>query len=55
MHASLREEPRPDVVLWWMVLTNIAPEGDAMADIMEDGSMGAGGTWRGYEIQDLVV
>ena len=55
MYASLREEPRLDVVLWLVVLTNIAPEFDVMADIMEDGSMGAGRTWRGNEIQDLGV
>ena len=55
MHALLMEDPRPDVVLWLVVLTNIVPECDVMAGIMEDGYMGAGGTLRGCEIQDLVV
>ena len=39
-----------------MVLTNIVPEDDALANIMED--MLYGGrqdTWIGCEIQDLVV
>ena len=34
--CSLREEPRPDSVLWRVVLTNIAPESYVVADFMED-------------------
>ena len=36
MHASLRGEPRPVEVPWWMVLTNIALEDDILADTIED-------------------
>jgi len=33
-----------------MVLTNIAPEDDVLADIMEDVLYGGRGAWRGCEI-----